>query len=185
MVRDNDLDGALKNLNALIQSDPKNVNAYVLRGQVYSQKKQPDLEANDFQTAHLLEPNNPIVNFDVAEVKFTQKSYDAARIGFTDLAKDPSSLIGGLALYKVFLCDLFGNHPDIASQEFDAINKIGSGAPYYYANAAWSLFHHQTEDARGWLTSASQIYTPEKNTLYSRSLADLGYLPLPPPLAAH
>jgi Tfp pilus assembly protein PilF len=181
MLRDGKQDDALATLNTVLQSDPQSIAGYVLRGQLYSQKKMWDKAADDFQSAHLIDPKNNIVNFDVAETKFVQKNYDAARAGFAEIQTDPTSEIGDIAAYKIFLCDLFGGHADVAAKEFDAFNQTGSRASYYYANVAWSAFHHNTEDARSWLTSASHIYSAQKNGLYSKSLFDLGYLPLPPP----
>lgn len=181
MIRSGDFDGAMVKVNPIIQADPRNITAYILRGQIYTHQKALDKAANDFQSAHLIDPANPIANFDLAESKFTQKSYDAARIGFAELAKDPTTFIGDLAAYKVYLCDLLGNHPDVAAKELDAFNKTESHPSYYYSNAAFALVNHKPEDARGWLASAARIYTPQKNSLYAKSLSDLGFLPLPPP----
>ena len=180
MLKANDYDGALAKVNQVIQSDPRNINAFLIRGQIYSHMKQPDKEANDFQSAHLIDPTNPVANFDVAESKFGQKQYDAARAEFLDLAKDPTTFIGDLAAFKVFLCDMMAGHTDQAQQEFDAFNKIGRRASYYYANATWDIAHKNYDDARSWLGSANGIYAPQKRTLYLRSMHDTGFLPLPP-----
>jgi hypothetical protein len=40
--------------------------------------------------------------------------------------------------------------------------------------------HKNTDDARGWITSAIRIFPPNENKFYAQSLLDLGYLPLPP-----
>lgn len=185
LIRDGKADEALAKLNALLQSDPHNLAAYVFRGQIYEGKKMLDKAANDFQAAQLIDPKNMLVKFDVAEIKFIQKDYVGARVGFAEIQVDKSSDLGDLASYKVFLCDLFGGNADAAQKEFDAFNSVGSYASYYYANAAWSLVHHNIEDARSWLSSASRIYNAQKNRIYSQSLIDLGYLPLPPPPPAH
>jgi Tfp pilus assembly protein PilF len=176
-----DTDGAIAQINAVLQNDPRNVAAFSLRAQIYNQKKQWDQAANDYQAAHLLDPTNPIINFNIGEVKFERKMYDDARADFVALQSDKSTDIGDLSSYKVFLCDLFGGHEDVAAKELDAFNQVGSKASYYYSNAAWSLYHHKTEDARSWLASASHIYSPNKNSLYGTTLAEMGYLPLPPP----
>jgi Tfp pilus assembly protein PilF len=174
-----DIDGAMTDLNQAIQLEPNDGFAYGLRGSLYVQKKQfPEAEA-DFATALKLEPNNAVMKFNVAEVKFMQKQYDDARAGFAALQKDPD--LGDFAMYKVFLCDLFGGHEDLAKSELAAINKKGDDASYYFANASWDLYHKNTEDARTWLVSASHIYTPKKFTTYGESLRYLGYLPIPEP----
>jgi hypothetical protein len=58
---------------------------------------------------------------------------------------------------------------------------VGGNPSYYFANAAWDLVHHKPDEARSWLGSASDIYTPAKNGFYAASLFDTGYLPLKPP----
>lgn len=176
-----DLDGALDKINAAIKLNPKSAAMYVMRGGIYAQKKMWTESAQDFDTAHQLVPDNVIVKFNQVEIKFMQKQYDAARTGFVALESDPD--MGDLASYKVFLCDLFGGHEDVAKKELDTFNAVGSKPSYYYSNAAWSLFHKNTEDARSWLVSALHIYPAQKNEFYQSSLKDLGYLPLPPPPA--
>jgi len=121
-----------------------------------------------------------VLKFNLVEVHFMQKQYDQARPGFVALERDPD--MGDFALYKVFLCDLFGGHMDVAKKELDVFNDTMGNPSYYFANAAWSLAHNHVEDARSWLLSASRIYPPRKNMYYSQSLRDLGYLPLPQPI---
>jgi Tfp pilus assembly protein PilF len=180
-----DTDGAIAQINTVLQSDPRNVAAFSLRAQIYNQKKMWDQAANDYQAAHLIDPTNPVINFNIGEVMFEQKMYDKARPIFVTLQSQKATDIGDLAAYKVFLCDLLGGHADAAAKELDVFNQVGSKASYYYSNAAWSLYHHKTEDARSWLASASHIYSPNKNNLYATTLAELGYLPLPPPPPAN
>jgi Tfp pilus assembly protein PilF len=143
-----DTDGAIVQINTVLQNDPRNIAAFSLRAQIYNQQKKWDLAANDYQAAHLIDPSNPIINFNIGEVKFERKMYDDARPTFVALQSDKETDIGDLAAYKVFLCDLLGGHEDVAAKELDVFNQVGSKASYYYSNAAWSLYHHKTEDAR-------------------------------------
>jgi len=175
------LDAALDKANSAIQIDPKSLDAYGLRGSVYTEKKLWAEGEKDFQIVLQLSPDNAAAKFNLSEIKFRQKLYDDARPGFVALEKDPN--LGDLSSYKVFLCDLLAGHEDVATREHDAFNQIGSDPSYYFGNAFWSLYHHQTEDARGWLLSGIHIYSPAKVNLYTASLKDLGYLPLPPPPA--
>jgi tetratricopeptide (TPR) repeat protein len=173
------LEAALAKVNASIQATPKNPKAYALRAAIEVEKKLWDPATKDFQTAIQLDETNPQLKFDLVEVLFMQKKFDAARPGY--VALEPDLFMGDLASYKVFLCDLFGGHEDAAARELDAFNRVGENASYYFANAAWLLYHKKREDARAWLTSAANIYSPHKIQLYATSLNDLGYLPLPPP----
>jgi tetratricopeptide (TPR) repeat protein len=176
-----DTNGALVKVNAVLQADPRSLAGYVLRGAIYSKEKQWAKAQGDYEAAHLISPHSPVVQFNLAEIHFVQKQYDAARPGFIALEVDHDSDLGDLASYKVFLCDLLAGHDAVAQQELDAFNKVGGNPSYYFANAAWNLVHHKPDDARDWLASANNIYAEEKNGFYAASLFDLGYLPLPPP----
>jgi len=179
------LDEGLAKINPVLQSDPKNADALVVRGNIYSRKKNYDLAKADYTAFLQLVPQDPkatIVRFNLAELSFLQKKYDEARPGF-DAIKTHEDW-GDLAIYKVFLCDLLGGHEDVANKELDAFNQVGSKASYYFANAAWNLVHHKPDEARVWLLSIGRIYAPEKIELYSSSLKELGYLPLPAPPSA-
>ncbi len=177
----NDTTTALARVNAVLQADPRSLAGYVLRGAIYSQLKQWDKAQGDYEAANLINPHSPIVQFNLAEVRFVQKEYDVARPGFVMLEANDKSDIGDLATYKVFLCDLFGGHEDLAARDLESIDDVGANPSYYFSHAAWSIYHHKPEDARGWLRSANSIYSVQKNGFYASSLFETGYLPLPPP----
>jgi Flp pilus assembly protein TadD len=172
-----DFDGALQLTDEAVKNNPKSFAALTLRGMIYSQKKQWTSAEADFNSALALDTTNLVVKFNLGEIRFVQKDYDTARARFLPLTKDP--VMGDFAQYKVFLCDLFGGHEDLAKKELDVFNAAETHPSYYFGNAAWDLYHKNIEDARGWLTSAGNIYLPSKNQFYASSLRDLGYLPLP------
>ena len=178
-VNANDNDGALALLNQAIKLSPTSTGAYVIRASIYCQKKQWTDAENDFKSAQKYAPTNVVLKFNLVELKFMQKQYDAARAGFVPLVSDPD--MGDFASYKIFLCDLYGGHQDQAKKELDVFNDAMGNPSYYFANAAWDLYYKKVEDARGWLMSASRIYPPQKNDYYAQSLRDLGYLPIPRP----
>jgi Tfp pilus assembly protein PilF len=175
-----DLPGAISKVNIVLKADPRNLAAYLLRGAIYSKEKQWPQAQSDYEAAHLIDPHSAVVQFNLAEIYFAQKQFDAARPGFASLEADPSSDLGDLSAYKVFLCDLFGGHDDAAAKDLAVFNQVGTNPSYYFANATWDLYHHKTEDGRGWLLSANNIYPPQKNGFYAASLFENGYLPLPP-----
>jgi Tfp pilus assembly protein PilF len=173
----NDPDGALNKLSEAIRLNPRNSGAYVLRASLYCQKKQWPQAEQDFTSAQQLAPDNVALKFNIIEVKFMQKQYDAARPSYVALEKDPD--MGDLAMYDVFLCDLGAGHLDAAARELSAFNQAGDNPSYYFSNAAWSIAHKKYDDAKGWLGSASRVYPPRKNAYYAEGLIYLGYLPLP------
>jgi tetratricopeptide (TPR) repeat protein len=172
------LDSALERVNSVLQVNSKNSDAYCVRGQIYSRMKRWDLAQADIEAILQIDDKNSVAKFNLVELKFMQKAYNDARPGFIAMEQDPD--LGDLAAYKVFLCDLFGGHEDVAQSELDVFNKTGENPSFYFANAAWCLYHKRPEDARGWLNSAGSIYEPWKASRYSSSLSELGYLPLPP-----
>lgn len=174
-----DADGALADLSQAIQLKPDSAFAYLLRGSIYTQRKMFAEAEADFTAANKVDPTNVVIKFNLSELKFMQKHYDEARTGFVPLQKDAD--MGDFAMYKVFLCDLFAGHEDVAKSELAALDKKGDDASYYFSHAAWDLYHKNIESARGWLVSASHIYDAKKFTTYGESLRYLGYLPLPQP----
>lgn len=186
-MKADDVDGAENDLSQALKLNPTSTGAYVLRASIYCQKKKwPQAEA-DFQAASKIAPTNVVLKFNLIEVRFMQKQYDAARPGFAALTKDPdvakqSPEMVDFAAYKVFLCDLFGGHLVEAKKELDVFNDAMSNPSYYFANASWELVvNRKIEPAREWLMSASRIYPPTKNAYYAQTLRDLGYLPIPGP----
>lgn len=174
---DRQWDKALAEVNAALKIDPANARFLVVRGDIYVKKMLLKEAEADFTTAAKLKPDDAIPAYDLAEVNFMQKEYGDARAIFAVVVKDPR--LGELAKFKIFLCDLMGESLDKAEEELAEFNREGIGASYYYANAAWDLYHHRLEEARPWLNSAARIYSKEKNDLYTSTLIDLGFLANP------
>ena len=173
---------ALNDVNAALQEDRKNPAIYALRANIHAAQHLWKQAEADYATVLQLDSANLSMKFDLAQIEYAQKKYDAARPLFAAAQKDPD--IGDLARYEVFLCDLFGGHEDAAAREIDAFDKADTGASYYFSNAAWSLYHHDKANARGWLVSAAHIYAPTKFKLYVDSLVGVvnsGASAAPPP----
>jgi Tfp pilus assembly protein PilF len=169
LIMQNQPDLALEKLDAYIRLKPQDPDAYGLRGQIHVQKKQWDLAEDDFRSALLAHGNEAKLKFDLAELEFVQDKYAAARADFALLTQDPQ--FGDLSAYKVYLCDLYGGSEDVAARELSAFNQDDSRASYYFANAAACLFYHKSDEARGWLTSADNIFSDAKFHLYADSVA--------------
>jgi tetratricopeptide (TPR) repeat protein len=177
-IKGTNWDDALNSVNKVLQLDSQSKDAHMLRAMIYAQQRQWDKADYDYQLALLLEPQSATIKFDMAELRFMQKKYSEARPSFVELQSDKE--LGDFAAYKVFLCDLFGAHVDLAAKELDVFNRAGENPSYYFGNAAWDLFHNNNEEAAGWLKSAGYIYanSPQKFSNYVASLKDLGYWPL-------
>jgi tetratricopeptide (TPR) repeat protein len=172
-----DLDAALALVDEAVKNNPKSNASLILRGGIYSQKKEWTSAENDFNAALAIDPTNLVVKFNLAEIKFVQKQYAEARSRFLPLVHDKG--MGDFANYKVYLCDLFGGNEIAAKQTLDGWDEE-TGPSFFWGTAAWDLVHKNTADARSWIASAIRIFPPTQNSFYAQSLVDLGYLPLPP-----
>jgi hypothetical protein len=172
------LEAEMDAANTLIQKDASNPVGYVLRGNVYGKKKMWDQAKKDYEHALELKSQFTPALFNLAELDFIQLKFDVSRPGFVALEQDPD--FGDIARYHVFLCDLMGGHEEAAAKELDAFNKVGSNASYYFANAAWYLYHKDDDQARGWIGSALRIYPAAKVHLYATPLVDLDLLQTKP-----
>jgi hypothetical protein len=160
--------------DAIVKKNPSNVIGYLQRGNAYGNERRWDLARSDYQKALEIDPKCTTASFNTAELDFLQGHYDAARPGFLAIVNNTD--FGDLAKYKVFLCDLFGGHEQVAARELAVFNQIGSEASYYFANVAWSLYHNKADSAQSWWQSATQIFGPDKVKLYAKPLIDLGYI---------
>jgi tetratricopeptide (TPR) repeat protein len=177
-LKEGTLDVALEKANQILALDTQNKDAHMLRASIYAAQKEWDKADYDYQVTLTIDPAFHPARFDVAELSFMQKKYDEARVGFAELKDDKD--LGDFATYKVFLCDLFAPHEDAAAKDLDALNQVGGNPSYYFGNAAWDLVHNKPSDATDWLKSAARIYAnaPQKFADYTRSLTNLGYLPI-------
>ena len=168
------LDAEVAAADAIVKKNPSNLVGYLQRGNAYGNERHWDLAKSDYQKALQLDPKCTTAAFNIAELEFMQGRYDAARPGFLAIVNNMD--FGDLAKYKVFLCDLFGGHEQVAARELAVFNQVGSEASYYFANVAWSLYHKKSDSAQSWWQSATQIFAPDKVNLYAKPLIDLGYI---------
>lgn len=170
---------ALKEIDSVLEKSPQNINAYNLRGKIHTDMKLWNEARKDFEAILQIDDKNVPAKFNLSELKFMQKQYADARQGFVALESDGDW--GDLASYRAFLCDLLTSQENTARKELDAFDEVGAMPSYYFGNLAWQVVHRRPEDARSWLNQAERIYEPQRAHLYSSSLEELGYLPLPPP----
>jgi lipoprotein NlpI len=170
------LNAELAAADAIIKKDPSNLIGYLQRGNVYANEKHWDLATADYQHALQIDGTCVVAAFNISEIEFLQGHYEAARPGFVAIVNN--SDFGDLAKYRVFLCDLFGGHEQVAGKELAVFNQVGSEASYYFANVAWSAYHKNQNDAQSWLDSAKNIFAPAKVTQYAQPLVNLGYINL-------
>jgi tetratricopeptide (TPR) repeat protein len=166
----------LARVNAAIKLYPNNAVAYIVRGNIYGEKKMWAASQSDYQKALSIDPHNGAAKINLAELQFRQKQYDQARAIFLTVESDPN--LGDLASYMVFLSDLYAAHDAAAGRDLAVFNAAKDNASYYFGNVAWDLLHKNISGARDYLQSAQAIYAPNKVRLYESNLIESGYLPL-------
>lgn len=168
-MADGDADLAANAATSAIQIDPKNAGAYELRASAYMKRKIWDRAERDYAKADQLSPDSAY-KFQLAKIKYLQRSYGDARSRFALLQKDPR--LGDLATYNVFLCDLLGSHESIAKQDLDAMDQAGESPARYYAHGAWCLFHRQREEMVEYFGAARKIYDQSTCERYLMSIVE-------------
>jgi len=168
---------ALTKVDTALQIEPNNVSAYDLRAFLYAKKKLWDMAEQDYKTALKLLPSSAHFKFELAELKFIQHDYDAARPGFIALKNDPQ--LGDLATFKVFLCDLLSRRDKVASTELATMDKSGTSPAYYYSEATWYMIHGNQEQVKKWLSSGGQLFGSKVADLYMLSLQEADVLQAP------
>jgi len=133
-----------------------------------------------FEKLHALSPKSPNISFNLAELEFVMKNWEAAHQRFSDLLTilpaSNKSLIH-LSEFKLLLCKLKTNRIDEARA---MANKYGEwdDTPYYYYAKSALLFHDgKDEDAKKILREALFIWR-DKGQLSSwqDTMIEFGYV---------
>jgi tetratricopeptide (TPR) repeat protein len=159
---------ALAQIDAAIANSPSSPTLYEQRGGIYVQEKLWPRAVADYATALKLAPGNSVLKYDIGEVFFMQRSYENAILRFQSLKDDPN--FGDLALYKIFLCDLFCGRADRASA--DMYGMSSDSPSYFFSHAVWGLFHGNNQEASQWLYKASSEFGPDRYQVYMASLVE-------------
>lgn len=118
--------------------------------------------------------------FNLAELDFVTRNWDAARTAFQGLLKDPGKPGTGsdtLINFKIFICDLQQKKEADADVILSTFDQYDAESPaYYYAHAAKLFIQDKKDEANEWLESAKRIYPKEVNEVYNDSLVEMGWL---------
>ncbi len=168
---------ALDKADAVFPDSPESLN---MRGACYVEIRNFDKASATFNKALLLSPENPSINFNIAEVLFVtkkwQESHDLFIKIFQDLPKDNQAL-SRLVEFKILLCKKkLGLKDDAVA----LAKKYGldDDSPYYcFAQAAIAYDDKDLVKAEEWLARASRIFTnPEVLAPWQDTLVEFGYI---------
>ena len=118
--------------------------------------------------------------FNLAEISFVEKDWDAARAGFQALIKEKATSDKGsltLMKFKIMICDFQQKKTDEAEAILKTFDQYDDATPaFYFAQAAQCFVNEKKEEAAEWLDSAKKIYPAELNEVYNDSLVEVGWL---------
>lgn len=153
---------------------------YNLRGSCYVEFRDFDKAMEDFRKALELSPDNPSVEFNIAEVLFVtkkwQEAHDAFEALFRKLPENNLSL-GRLVEFKILLCKIkLGKEVDVItlSNKYDYLDD----SPFYYfAQAAVEYEKENLLKAEEWLARAGRIFQdPNILAPWQDTLVEFGYI---------
>ncbi len=118
--------------------------------------------------------------FNLAELDFVEKKWDAARESFQKLLKDPGkpgTASDSLMKFKIMICDLQQKKTADADVQMATFDQWSVDSPaYYYGNAVKEFSKDNKESANEWLEQAKRIYPKEMNEVFNDSLVEMGWL---------
>ncbi len=155
-----------------------------LRGAVYTRMRNFDKArahfTNALELAKGLDTEAFHPKFNLAELDFVTKKWEAARDAFQKLLKDPGKPGTGsdtLINFKIMICDVQQKKEADADLVFKSFDQYDADSPAYYFAQAVKLFAKEDkEGASEWLESAKRIYPKEINEVYNDSLVEMGWL---------
>lgn len=170
----NDLDGAIKFLDAADQAKPNQANNANLRGAIYTRQRDWVRAEAAFRESLRLQPDMPMAQFNLGEVLFLNNKYSEARERFQIfLNSEPKNDLG---IYKIYLCDLLGGNQAKASEFLSQLQPNPSSPLFYFSKAAEAFAKQNKTTGMEFVNSAYRIYPPDANATFADSLVEKGYL---------
>lgn len=167
---------ALAEINKADQIKPDYPATFNLKGAILVRlKKLPEAEAT-FRKGLEIEPNNPLIVFNIGECAFLQKNYAAAKIHFERFMQSEENKGNALGRYKVFLCDLMLDDKKAVNQLLETAEPSVHNPLYYFIHAAAEFKAGREAEAKGYLQSAFGIYSGGVNATFADSLIELGWV---------
>ncbi len=155
-----------------------------LRGAVYTKMRNFTAARPHFAKAIEFSKNMPAEafhpRFNLAELDFVEKKFDAARTGFQNLLKDPGkpgTYSDSLMNFKIMVCNLQQKKEAEAQVLQGTFDQFDVDSPaFYYGEAAKCFAKGNKDGAAEWLDQAKRIYPKEVNEVYNDSLVEMGWL---------
>jgi len=151
-----------------------------LRGSCYVEMRAFDKALAEYLKAAELSPNNPSIEFNIAEVYFVTKEWQKSHDRFSEILKgipDQNVALSRLVEFKILLCKKKLGLKDealILAEKFDFLDD----SPYhYYAKAAIAYDDGDLVKAEEWLAICRRIFRdPKVLAPWQDTLIEFGYI---------
>lgn len=158
----------------------ENVAILNLYGSCYVEMRAFDKALTAFRKAHELDPKNPSVNFNIAEVLFVthqwEEAHDALSGVFKNIPPNDTSL-GRLVEYKLLLCKIKLGKDAEATALSEKYDYQDDSPFYYYAKAAIAYDNDEEQEASEWIARAGRIFkNPTTIAPWQDTLVEFGYI---------
>src|SRR5205085_3040229 len=171
---------ALKQLDAIDARKPDLAASQNLRGVVYMRQGLYDKAEAALSEARGLDPKFWNARFNLAEIPFLKKDWAEARKRFQGLLTSNAAELQGeatqLIQYKILLTYLLEGNNTMVDSILTKFELSPETPAVHYANAAISLQHKNSKEAKDWMAAAEKNFTPQLNKLFAESLYEVGWL---------
>ena len=171
------LERALASIAQAEKELPKQGFSHNLRAEILMKQGKLDEAENELQKALALTPKLSEASYNLAAIYFKRKQFSKAREELEKLFSVTRETQSQQFLrYKVFLTFLLEGSDYQAELMMKKFTYTAETPALYYAQAAWSFHHGQTEDGNDWIQTARRIYSPELNLIFADDFYPLRWL---------
>jgi len=151
-----------------------------IRGSCYVEMRAFDKALADYLKAAEISPNNPSIEFNIAEVYFVTKEWQKSHDRFSEILKgipDQNIALSRLVEFKILLCKKKLGQKDEAMILANKFDFLDDSPFHYYAKAAIAYDDGDLVKAEEWLAIASRIFRdPNVIAPWQDTLVEFGYI---------
>ncbi|MEO7165955.1 MAG: tetratricopeptide repeat protein [Spartobacteria bacterium] len=177
------LDGTLKQLDAIDARQPEMAAAKNLRGVALMRKGVYGPAEKALQKAREIDPEFWEARFNLAEIPFLRKEWAEARHRFEALAAAQNEQAQGttadLIQFKILLTHLLQGKEKKAEAMLEKFKATTESPALYYGKAALALRREDKTEARVELRAAEKSFPADVNKLFAESFYEIGWLTKP------
>ena len=137
-----------------------------LRGSCYLEMEAFDKALVEYKKGAALSPNNPSIEFNIAEVMFMTKQWQQSHDHFSAILKnipDANIELRRLTEFKILLCKMKLGQKDEARILAEKYDFLGDSPYYYYAQIAIAYDDGDQAKADEWLGIYSRIFPAQSS----------------------